>query len=73
MDCLAATIYKNDRDAKERDINAYLNRDSIFNASQQDTDATDAAVLSGQNCADKWPADVAAIEDSVPESLVGSG
>ena len=40
----------------------YLNKDSIFNASQQDTGANDAAVLGGQT-----PADVAAVEDSVPE------
>ena len=69
MDCFlkTATIYENDRDAKEIDTNAYFSEDSIFNASRQDTGANDAAVLSGQNWADVWPADVAAVEDSVPE------
>ena len=43
-----AIIYENDHDAKERDTNAYLNKDSIFNAGQQDTGANDAAVLGGQ-------------------------
>ena len=75
MDCFlkTATIYVNDRNAKEIDTNAYFSEDSIFNASRQDTGAIHAAVLSGQNSADVWPADVVAVKDSVPESLVGSG